>query len=175
MVRCGGKMERSRAGSEVWERHSIRGGRVRGQCVESSRRIRRLPEQVRVCKVSKTGQIYNGGDRKMLCGHTKEEVETPKEFLWDLSRDICTERKWTGHGEAVCCSCRTKNRQYSNALVEWQPPSTEQSRSHEGTQQGEVTSGMMLLTQSAEQSLAVIAETHLEDSGSRTQEAWYLQ
>lgn len=71
------------AGQEVRseKRHSIRGGRVRGQCVESSRRIRRLPEQVGVCKVSKTGQIYNGGDRKMLCGHTKEEVGMPKEFL----------------------------------------------------------------------------------------------
>lgn len=163
------------AGQEVRSEkgHSIWRGRVWGQCVECSSSIRRLPEKVRVCRVSKTGHIYNGGrDRRMVCGHTKEEVGTLKEFLWDLSRDICTERKWTDHGEAVCCGYHIKNRQYSNGLIEWQPSSTEQFRSHEGTQQGDATSGRMLLTQSAGQSLAVIAETHLEDSGNRTQEAW---
>ena len=71
----------------------------------------------------------------------------------------------------MLCSYLTKNKQYSNGLIKWQPSSTEQSRSHEGTQQGDVTSCMMVLTKlaGAGQSLAVIAETHLEDSGSRTQ------
>lgn len=51
------------AGQEVRSEkgHSIRRGRVRGQCVECSSSFRRLPEQVRVCGVSKTGHIYNGG------------------------------------------------------------------------------------------------------------------